>query len=348
MRRYEKILINGLLISIVYPSHPVLEHALPKLSDYGFFKDSISDQIPINEVYPYDIASPLFSDYTEKLRFIKIPKNETISHDDELNLDFPFGTFLIKTFYILEDVRNPRSKRRLLETRLLKKISSGWIAIPYAWNKNQKDAVLALAGDRVDVAWIHGDGRPINITYGIPNMNQCKNCHVYNNAIQPIGPKIRNLNIDISFDTKIDENQLLKWISFGILEPFDDLSELPVTASYENAHDWSIDERARAWLDINCAHCHRQGGPAETSGLYLTFEELNLTKIGIFKPPVAAGRGSGGRKYNIVPGFPEKSIMEYRINSTDPGIMMPELNRKLVHEEGLNLIRNWIRDMPVQ
>ena len=48
----------------------------------------------------------------------------------------------------------------------------------------------------------------------------------------------------------------------------------------------------------------------------------------------------------IVPGHPEKSIMEFRINSTDPGIMMPELNRKLVHEEGLNLIRAWIRGIP--
>ena len=346
MKKYQKMLIHGLMISMIYPSHPVLEHALPKLSDYGFFKNPISNQIPIDRVYPYNIASPLFSDYAEKLRYIMIPDNKKISYDDELILDFPIGTVLIKTFYYLEDVRNKNSKRRLLETRLLKKISSEWIAIPYAWNDEQTDAELALAGERVDVSWIHGDGRPINITYGIPNINQCKSCHVYNNTIQPIGPKIRNLNIYTSFDTMVDENQLLKWVSLGILEPIDNLSKFPVTASYENAKDWSIEERARAWLDINCAHCHRSGGPAETSGLHLNLEELNPTKLGVFKPPVAAGRGSGGRLYNIVPGHPEKSIMEFRINSTDPGIMMPELNRKLVHEEGLNLIRAWIRGIP--
>ena len=98
--------------------------------------------------------------------------------------------------------------------------------------------------------------------------------------------------------------------------------------------------------EIDCAHCHQKGGPAESSGLFLDLEEKNIRALGVNKPPVAAGRGSGKRKYNIVPGFPEKSIIEYRINSTDPGIMMPELSRKLVHKEGLELIRSWIRNMP--
>ena len=88
--------------------------------------------------------------------------------------------------------------------------------------------------------------------------------------------------------------------------------------------DFIVNQRARAWLDINCAHCHGRGRTAESSGLFLEYEEKNQTAIGIFKTPVAAGRGSGGRKYNIVPGYPEKSIIEFRINSVDLGIMMPE------------------------
>ena len=63
------------------------------------------------------------------------------------------------------------------------------------------------------------------------------------------------------------------------------------------------------------------------------------------KPPIAAGRGAGNYKYTIVPGHPDESIMVYRINSTDPGIMMPELGRKLIHKEGLDLIRQWIEEM---
>ena len=120
---------------------------------------------------------------------------------------------------------------------------------------------------------------------------------------------------------------------------------MPRSVNYNNPKDGSINQRARAWLDINCAHCHGRGRPAESSGLFLEYEEKNQTAIGIFKTPVAAGRGSGGRKYNIVPGHPEKSIIEFRINSNDPGIMMPELSRKLIHKEGLELIQTWIREM---
>ena len=64
------------------------------------------------------------------------------------------------------------------------------------------------------------------------------------------------------------------------------------------------------------------------------------------KPPIAAGRGTSKLKYTIVPGEPEKSIMLYRIRSTDPGIMMPELGRRLTHMEGAELVREWIKAMP--
>jgi hypothetical protein len=63
------------------------------------------------------------------------------------------------------------------------------------------------------------------------------------------------------------------------------------------------------------------------------------------KPPIAAGRGSGGMNYSIVPGHPEKSILLHRISSLDPGVMMPEIGRKLNHKEGIALIREWIMNL---
>ena len=342
---FGKVILAGLIIiSLAFPAHPILDHALPKLSDYGFFKEPISEQSPISDVIPYTIASELFSDYAEKLRFIKVPENRSISHNEDLSFSYPEGTFLIKTFYYQSDVRDSKSDRRLIETRLLKKTGSEWLAIPYVWNNEQTDAVLALAGARKDVSWIHSDGKPISILYSVPNLNQCKSCHVYNNIQQPIGPKVRNLNLDLIYDN-ISMNQLDKWVSLGILEPFDN-DPLPRTVDYMDVHDGNLDERARAWLDINCAHCHRRGGPAETSGLYLELEETDLTALGILKPPVAAGRGSGDLRYNIVPGHAEQSIMDFRIRSIDPGVMMPELNRKLVHKEGVEIIQAWINSMP--
>ena len=43
-----------------------------------------------------------------------------------------------------------------------------------------------------------------------------------------------------------------------------------------------------------------------------------------------------------MPGKPDRSILTFRMGSTDPGVMMPELGRSIVHDEGLALIRQWI------
>ncbi len=191
---------------------------------------------------------------------------------------------------------------------------------------------MALAGGRKDVSWIYSDGKQINILYSLPNMNQCRSCHVRDNVQQPIGPKIRNLSIDFVYN-HISENQLHKWVKEGILNSFKDMSSLPRLVNYEDPGDGTIDQRARAWLNINCAYCYQNGGLAETSGLYLNLKDKDLAKLGQFKPPVSVGRGSGNRKYNIVPGRPEGSILEYRIVSADPVVMMPEVNSKLVHHK---------------
>ena len=203
---------------------------------------------------------------------------------------------------------------------------------------------MNLVGARISASWTHFDGNPIEILYSVPNMNQCKNCYTLNNVQKSIGPKIRNLNHNFDYKDGID-NQLKKWISVGFLESISNFDSMPESVNYNNPKDGTINQRARAWLDINCAHCHGRGRPTESSGLFLEYEEKNQTAIGRFKTPVAAGRGSSGRKYNIVPGHPEKSIIEFRINSVDPGIMMPELSRRLIHKEGVELIQTWIRKM---
>lgn len=64
--------------------------------------------------------------------------------------------------------------------------------------------------------------------------------------------------------------------------------------------------------------------------------------LGMCKPPVAAGRGTGNRPFDVVPGHPDRSILPYRMASTDPGVMMPELGRDLEHKEAVDLIIRYI------
>ncbi|MFD1143693.1 SO2930 family diheme c-type cytochrome [Larkinella insperata] len=317
-----------------------------KLSEYGFFAGSIAQQRPAAGVVPYTLNTPLFSDYAEKLRFVKLPAGQSVPYNETEVLHFPVGTTLIKTFYYPHAFRNPDKGRRLLETRLLVHQPGGWKAFDYVWNDEQTDAVLEVAGETKTVQYVDAGGTSRQHTYVIPNLNQCKGCHNRNEVMTPIGPSVRQLNGDLAYDSAgTGKNQLQHWQQTGMLTGMPALADCPKTPVWNQPETGSLSDRARAWLDINCAHCHNPQGPAMTSGLNLSYGETNPTALGILKTPVAAGRGSGGHAFDIVPGKPEESILIYRLHSTDPGDMMPELGRKTVHTESLELLRAWIKSL---
>lgn len=317
------------------------------LSEYGFFEGKIADLKPSSGVVPYQLNTPLFSDYAEKARFVKLPEGTAATYNSESVFAFPIGTILIKTFYYPNDFRNPQKGRRIMETRLLVHENEGWKGLTYVWNEAQTDAILEVAGDTKAVEFIDKQGKKQSFDYSVPNVNQCKGCHNYKEIMTPIGPSARQLNGDYTYSNNT-ENQLLHWQKIGILKGLDDLKNAPKTPIWNDESSGTLNDRARAWLDINCAHCHNENGPAKTSGMFLTYNEQDLLKIGINKTPVAAGKGSGGRKFGIVPKKPDASILVYRLESVDPGEMMPEVGRKLVHKEGISLIREWIKNMEVK
>jgi len=316
---------------------------LEKLSDYGFFKGRLAELEPAKDVIPYELNSPLFSDYAHKARFIKFPEGLSANYNAEEVLEFPIGTILIKNFYYPNDFRKPDEERRIIETRLLLNKKTGWLALPYVWNDEQTDAFLKLTGATKSVSWIDQEGKKQQIAYAVPNMNQCKSCHSFNGKIKPIGPSARQLNKDYHFESG-KKNQLQYMAVKKYLKNLPSQNEIPKLVNYQN-HAAPLDDRARAYLEINCGHCHRKEGPAKNSALELLSKVDNPAAWGVGKTPIAAGKGSGGFKYDILPGRPEQSILLYRMNSLDPGIMMPELGRKMVHKEGVALVKQWIAEM---
>jgi uncharacterized repeat protein (TIGR03806 family) len=318
---------------------------LHKLSQYGLFTGDPAAQQPAPGVIPYDINSALFSDYAEKFRFIKLPTGGSAVYKSDAVFDFPVGTLIAKTFAYPRDARDPSKGRRLIETRILKHEPDGWVGLPYVWNDAQSEATLDVAGDTVNVSWIHKGGEVRTNNYIIPNSNQCKGCHKLGETMLPIGPKARHLNRDFDY-TSGKKNQLAHWSQLGVLSGAPALENAPRLAVWDDPKTGTLDSRARAWLEINCAHCHGPEGPARNSGLDLLAAQQNPTSFGVNKPPVAAGIGSGGLAYDIVPGQPDRSILAYRIASTHPGVMMPELGKRLVHKEGVALVREWIAAMP--
>lgn len=316
-----------------------------EVSAFGLFADT-AGQIPVEGVIPYDVNSPLFSDYAAKHRFVKLPKGAQAEYREDGPFEFPVGTVIAKSFGYWADMRDPSKGERLIETRILVHTADGWVGLPYVWNGDATEAKLAVAGARIPVKWIHTDGGERSLNYVVPNMNQCKQCHENSGAMRPIGPGASQLNRPFSYSTG-EENQLTYWTRHGALAGAPGTPEhAPRLAQWDNPASGTVDERARAYLEINCAHCHNPKGPAYTSGLDLAFAQRDPLRYGVFKTPVAAGRGSAGDRYAVVPGKPEESFLLHRMESADPGKMMPAVGRLLAHEEGIALIREWIREMP--
>lgn len=314
-----------------------------KLSEYGFFQGRLSDLNPIDGVVPYDLNTALFSNYAEKLRFVKLPAGTHATYRDSTVFDFPIGTVFIKNFYYPHDFRKPEKGRRILETRLLVHEQKGWTAYPYIWDDAQSDATYDPAGETKPIQYINSSGKKINTKYLVPNKNQCKGCHIQGQAMVPIGPAARHLNRDYVYASG-KKNQLMHWYESKMLDLFPEtIPNLPV---WNDPSTGDITSRARAYLDINCGNCHNRLGPAATSGLFLDIYETEPGHLGVNKSPVAAGRGSGNLKFDITPGQPQNSILVFRMNTNDPSIAMPEIGREQIHEEGVDLIEEWIRKMP--
>jgi uncharacterized repeat protein (TIGR03806 family) len=314
-------------------------------------------------VLPYDLATPLFSDYAHKLRTVWMPQGQAARYRADEEFDFPVGTIFSKTFYypraggdaVLRsaddgpDLRGgglDLSKVRLVETRLLVRRAQGWIALPYVWNAEQTAATLKRGGELVPLVLVAADGSREEAEYEVPDQNQCGGCHgndMRSKALHPLGPKARHLNRDFAY-AEGSENQLLRWTHAGYL------AGAPSPASAPRDADWRdpsqpLEARARAYLDINCRHCHSPKGAGQTSGLWLDAAPTEPLRLGRCKLPIAAGMGTGDRRHDIVPGEPDASIMPYRMASDDPSVMMPELGRSVVHDEGVQLIRDWIAAM---
>jgi uncharacterized repeat protein (TIGR03806 family) len=322
--------------------------------------------VPNAQVVPFDLNTPLFSDYAHKFRTLWMPPGTAARYSDTQSFEFPVGTIISKTFFYpragdsvssvartydqSHDFAGPGldlGHVRLIETRLLVRRESGWVALPYVWNAEQTDAVLARTGDELALQLVDADGAREAFTYVVPNENQCAGCHVTDlktKAIAPIGLKARHLNRDYSYPGG-EQNQLSYLHNVGYLTGLPALADVPRNANWRDGSQ-PLDARARAYLDVNCGHCHNPKGPADTTSLTFDVGTPVDRHLGLCKPPVAAGRGTGDHLYDIVPGHPDDSILPFRMASREPGVMMPEQGRGTVHREGLALIRNWIAALP--
>ena len=324
------------------------------LSTWGILAVSGSTLVPHAQSSPYDLNSALFTDYARKYRTIWTPEAGTGEVDGTGRLLLPVGSIITKTFYYAKtggelvhgsvDGVIPQGldldQVRLIETRLLVHTETGWQGLPYIWKEDQTDAVLEITGGVIPLRI----SNLAEFNYIVPDFNQCKGCHVTDVAagdMQPIGLAAKHLDKPYRYGASGNQFDLLA--AKHALAGQD-------TATYVTNVDWQdgtvdLNTAARSYLDINCGHCHSRTGPADTSAMFLNAEEADLIHLGVCKPPVAAGQGTGGFLFGINPGQGQRSILTFRMQSDDPGAMMPELGRSLVHREAVALVTDWINAM---
>lgn len=248
----------------------------PKLSSYKIYKGSPTNLHPTADYFLYELASPLFTDYSEKQRLVKLPLGKKMSAINDGLIELPEGTIIVKTFYYYHDKRDTSHGKQLVETRVLQKKNNIWLTGTYEWNLEQTEAFLTDKSPDKTISWTNQIGQVQNIEYHIPSTKDCKTCHQQDHRIEPIGLKAQNLNFKVLRDNTV-QNQLTFLAKKGHLA-LQNASFVQIV-NYQDTTA-QLSKRTRAYLDINCAHCHNPKGSAASKKLDFNYRTpLENTKI---------------------------------------------------------------------
>jgi len=329
----------------------------PKLSDYKFFEGELKNLSPSLNVLPYEPASSLFADYAHKKRFVWMPQGTKATYSaDSKVLELPVGAVLIKTFYY-ENVQNisPVGGIRIVETRLMIRKASGWIFANYVWNTEQTEAYFDLTGSFTEISWKDESNVIKSTDYRIPTEVQCMICHKNKQIIGtteidtyiPIGIKPQNLNFAYNYGTET-KNQLSKWIEQGYLENNFNLPTVENTVINYNDTTQPLELRVRSYLDSNCSHCHAIDRHCDYRPMRFPFNLTGgpngQTNMGVCVDTEDYSFAPALTKI-IKPGSINRSMLYYRINTTDESFRMPLHGRTVIHEEGVALFEQWINSL---
>ncbi len=291
-----------------------------KLSDMGIYTGDLSNLTPKENVHLYDLNSRLFTDYAHKQRLLRMPEGAVMQYDNsDLLPIFPNNTLISKTFYYYEDESNTASNKIIIETRVLIKTEGTWKVGNYKWNNDMTEATYTNDGSIVSVEYLNTEGITQNIEYQIPSNVDCITCHNIYDVIVPIGPKLRSMNFNPNNGT-VNINQLQYFINEGLLEGVSNPSDISILPDWED-DNFDILEQGRAYMDINCAHCHQPGGNTPT-GFLLDFRlETAFNDTGIYS---------------------RRGQIEDRIQSNTPGYMMPKIGRSIVYTEAVEMLLEYL------
>jgi uncharacterized repeat protein (TIGR03806 family) len=283
---------------------------------------------PAPGLIPYDVASPLWSDGASKERFLALPEGGLIRVEPDGHWTLPVGTVLVKTFLL---------GGRRIETRLLTRVNEfTWKGYSYRWNQTQSDADLVedvVGGVKDDVPSGAGSQR-----WHFPSRAQCLQCHTTAAGVS-LGPSTSQLNRDFLYPSGVTSNQLDTLAHVGVFEtPPPAPHSAPLVAAASAA---PVEERARSYLQVNCANCHRPGGTFEGIDLRAA---TPLAATGLCNQlPEKGDLGVAGAR-RLIPGDPDHSLVLLRMKTLADG-RMPQLGTSVIDTEGVAAVAAWIAQL---
>jgi uncharacterized repeat protein (TIGR03806 family) len=285
------------------------------LSAYQIFAGAPSNLAPAAGFELLELSSILFTDYAHKQRLVKIPAGTQMTQSSDGSIDFPNGTILTKTFFYYNDERDTSLGKRIVETRLEIKENNTWNIATYIWNQNQTEATLALNGSDMPITWIDKNGITRSTQYHVPTENECMTCHQSDNTMAPLGPTLLHLNRTVQRNGST-LNQITHLQNLGLLNQFV-LQPIGQMVDYKDISA-ALNDRGRAYLAMNCAHCHNPTGWEGATERQFDFRyEIPLSETGILY---------------------EKDKIKRALQDGE----MPFIGTTLADDEGINLIVDYL------
>jgi uncharacterized repeat protein (TIGR03806 family) len=319
------------------------------LSETGVFTNTPA-MAPFAGLVPYQPNTPLWSDSATKFRYLSVPNsgapdtpNEQISFAPTGSWTFPAGTVFVKTFELQTNTSDPTSLQRL-ETRLLVRDINGAVyGVTYKWRADNSEADLLTNSLNENIAVITPGG-VVTQTWYYPSPADCLTCHTPV-ANYVLGVSTRQLNGSYTYPSGVTDNQIRTLNRLGLFNP--SINEAGIT-NLEQLYAVtntaaSLQNRARSYLDANCVQCHQPGGSGPT---FDARYDTPLTNQNLIYGVLSKGDLGYDNAYVIVPRDIWRSVLYDRMNTVDPNIKMPNLDRNVIDTNAVNVMAAWINSLP--
>ena len=343
-----------------------------RLSETGIFSD-VESLTPAEGVIPFHVNQRQWQDGATAEYHLALPGLSSVSffekgrpipgqvHWHNFMSQFPKDAVLVKTISLdVLDGQGQTQKR--VETQLLHFDGEDWRGYSYAWRDNQFDADLVPAGGAEKVFPVAAGGKSVKgawqpvgkreQVWTFHSRAQCMSCHSAWSEYA-LAFNTRQLNRAPLFAGDKADNQLVRLTRDGYVKriaadgkerpPFD-AEAVKKEPSLAPLHgDAPLDVRARGYLHVNCAHCHRFGGGGGQVVLELDVTRP-LKETGILDAKPKQGDFGIPDARLVAPGDPYRSVLFYRMAKFGRG-RMPHLGSEFPHAQGLDVVGQWIASL---